>query len=131
MRDKFTQFMQGRYGIDSFSKFLLVAGIVCMFLSRLFHSVLLNLACWGLLIYLYFRMFSKNISKRYAEEQAFLRTKEKVKAFFKRDGRIVEDSKTHRIYRCPQCKQKIRVPRGKGKIEITCPKCSRKFIKRT
>ena len=58
-------------------------------------------------------------------------TKEKVVRFCKGDKSVISDSKTHKIYRCPHCRQKIRVPRGKGKIEITCPSCRSKFIKRT
>ena len=131
MKEKFMRFMQGRYGIDNFSRFLLVVGIVCLVISGLFRIPVLNYVCWILLIYLYFRMFSKNLTKRYEEERAYERVKAKVKAFFKGDRSVIEDVKTHRIFRCPQCRQKIRVPRGKGKIEITCPKCSMKFIKRT
>lgn len=130
-RDKFSQFMRGRYGMDSFSRFLMTVGIVCLLLSALFDIPFFNFACWALLIYLYFRMFSRNISARYAEEQEYIRIREKVKAFLRRDKKVIDDSRTHRIYKCPQCKQKIRVPRGKGRIEITCPKCGRKFIKRT
>ena len=80
---------------------------------------------------LYYRMFSKNIRKRCEEERMYMDTKEKVVRFCKGDKSVISDSKTHKIYRCPHCRQKIRVPRGKGKIEITCPSCRSKFIKRT
>ena len=86
---------------------------------------------WILLIWMYYRMFSKNIRKRCEEERMYMDTKEKVVRFCKGDKSVISDSKTHKIYRCPHCRQKIRVPRGKGKIEITCPSCRSKFIKRT
>lgn len=130
-RNRFSQFMQGRYGMDSFTRFLLVLSMACLILSSLFQSTIFSIACWGLLIYMYFRVFSRNITARYAEEQKYIRIKEDVKAYIRRDKSVIDADKAHRIYRCPQCRQKIRVPRGKGRIEITCPKCSRKFIKRT
>lgn len=131
MREKFMRFMQGRYGMDGFSRFLLAVGAVCLLLSSLFHVRFLNYVCWVLLIYLYFRMFSRNIQKRYAEGVAYERAKAKVKAFFKGDRSMIDQAKMYRIFKCPKCSQKIRVPRGKGKIEITCPKCSGTFRKRT
>lgn len=131
MRDKIMRFMQGRYGMDNFSRFLLAVGVVCLFLSSLFRVKVLNYVCWILLIYLYFRMFSKNVQKRCTENLAYERAKAKVKASFQEGLRVLRQAKTHRIFKCPQCEQKIRVPRGKGKIEITCPKCRHRFIKRT
>ena len=118
MRQKFEKFMQGRYGIDHFSRFLLVGALVCILLSGLLRASALNYVSWILLIWMYYRMFSKNIRKRCEEERMYMDTKEKVVRFCK-------------VYRCPHCRQKIRVPRGKGKIEITCPSCRSKFIKRT
>ena len=76
-------------------------------------------------------VFSKNIKKRCEEERMYMEAKDRLFRFCKGDKSIISDSKTHKIYRCPQCRQKIRVPRGKGKIEITCPTCRTKFIKRT
>ena len=131
MRQKFEKFMQGRYGIDHFSRFLLVGALVCILLSGLLRASALNYVGWILLIWMYYRMFSKNIRKRCEEERMYMDTKEKVVRFCKGDKSVISDSKTHKIYRCPHCRQKIRVPRGKGKIEITCPSCRSKFIKRT
>ena len=113
--------MQGRYGIDHFSRFLLVGALVCVLLSGLLRASALNYVSWILLIWMYYRMFSKNIRKRCEEERMYMDTKEKVVRFCKGDKSVISDSKTHKIYRCPHCRQKIRVPRGKGKIEITCP----------
>ena len=121
MRQKFEKFMQGRYGIDHFSRFLLVGALVCVLLSGLLRASALNYVSWILLIWMYYRMFSKNIRKRCEEERMYMDTKEKVVRFCKGEKSVISDSKTHKIYRCPHCRQKIRVPRGKGKIEITCP----------
>ena len=84
-----------------------------------------------LLIYTYFRMLSRNISRRYNENQIYLKYRYKVIAKFNGFKARMRDRKTHRVFKCPGCSQKIRVPRGKGRISIKCPKCRIEFIKRT
>ena len=84
-----------------------------------------------LLILIYLRMFSRNISKRYAENQKYLELENKVKRFFGRQKYIQEQRKDFHIYTCPQCRQKIRIPKGKGKISIRCPKCGAEFVKKS
>lgn len=131
MKEKMMRFMQGRYGADQFSRFLLGVMLVCMVLSFFIKSNIWSILMGGLLIYSYFRMFSRNIPARYAENQKYLQLTAKFRnkwAVWKRD---MNTRKTHHIYRCPSCKQKIRVPRGRGKIAIRCPKCSTEFIKKS
>ena len=84
-----------------------------------------------LLVYTYYRMFSKNISKMYAQNQKYLNAK--YRAVVKKDAwkKQWQQRKIYRFYRCPGCKQKVRVPKGKGKICITCPKCRMEFIKKS
>ena len=84
-----------------------------------------------LIIYTYVRILSRNIQKRYAENQKYLAMTQNIRGRFMKEKRMMEQRKTHHIYTCPGCGQKIRIPRGNGqKIEIECPKCHRKFIKR-
>ena len=125
--------MQGRYGVDPFSKFLLGAAVVCILLSTLFRSQIISLIGWILLIYIYIRMFSRDYSRRTAENQKFMQVVDRIRGFFRGNagGSGAAQDRDHRIYRCPACGQKTRVPRGKGKIEIECPRCHNKFIKRT
>lgn len=131
MRDKFTRFMMGRYGTDEFSKFLLGSSVALMVLNLFLRLGLLNTVVMVLLVYVYFRMFSKNIQKRYEENRRYLQLKGKVFGRFEKEKRMAEDRKVNHIYKCPTCKQKIRVPRGKGKICITCPKCRTEFTKKS
>lgn len=134
MKQKLIQFMQGRYGVDAFSKFLLVVGLVAVFASALINGRLANvfyILGWVAVIYSYFRIFSRKVSKRYAENQAFIDKTSGLRGFFKKQKGMMGDRKTHHIYTCPSCKQKIRVPKGKGKIEVRCPKCSTTFVKRS
>ena len=129
MKEKFQRFMIGRYGVDELSKFMVITAVILWVLnifvdSRFFYS-------WGMLILVlaYVRMFSKNVHKRYQENQKYLEIKSKVLARFRKEKSNMEQRKTHHIYKCPTCKQKIRIPRGKGRICITCPKCKTEFTK--
>lgn len=129
MKEKFQKFMQGRYGVDAFSKFLLGATLVLWVINIVADSRMINTWALLLLIYSYYRMFSKDINKRYQENQKFLALKSKLLARFKSEKSQMHERKTHHIYKCPTCKQKIRIPRGKGRICITCPKCKTEFTK--
>ena len=77
------------------------------------------------------RMFSRNISRRSAENQKYMKIHYKFMSRFNKVRARIKDSKTHRIFKCPSCGQKIRVPKGKGRISIKCPKCRIEFIKKT
>ncbi len=122
--NRFRNFMMGRYGTDQLNRWLLICGIVLMVLgSILGHRFplfnLLTLAAYVPLIWCMCRMYSRNIAARQKENRAFLQ-------FFSR----LKD-REHRYYRCPQCRQTVRVPRGRGRISIRCPKCSNRFQKTT
>ena len=131
MKEKFYRFMQGRYGNDEMSKFLLGISMALIILKLLTKSVIFDLLFWVCLIYSYFRMFSKNYSARYAENQKFLAMKNKWMYKWENHKRMREQKKIYHIYSCPYCKQKIRIPKGKGSIIITCPKCKQEFGKRS
>ena len=123
------RFMYGRYGVDTLGKYSLGAGLVTMVLSIIFDSYTLSLLSWFFIILTYFRMFSRNLYKRSSENQIFLNKTYKLRTWFGKQKNMMAQRKTHHIYHCPGCKQKIRVPRGKGRIEIRCPKCHTTFIK--
>ena len=129
MKEKFMRFMYGRYGVDTLGKYSLGAGLATMVLSIVFDSYTLSLLSWFFIILTYFRMFSRNLYKRSSENQTFLNKTYKLRTWFGKQKTMMAQRKTHHIYRCPGCKQKIRVPRGKGRIEIRCPKCHTTFIK--
>jgi hypothetical protein len=135
MRERFARFMQGRYGVDQFSNFLVVLALVLLILE-MFYPVASVRRCLNtigllLLVYGYFRIFSKNHYKRYAENERYMKYHNKVRFFLARKKSHFEQRRTHRIYKCPSCRQSIRVPKGKGKIAITCPKCRTEFIRRS
>lgn len=131
MKEKLIRFMYGRNGVDSLGKFVLAISIIVMLLAGWTDSLILSYLSWIGIIYLYFRMFSRNIYKRSSENQWYLNKTYKIRTFFYRQKNLLLQRKTHHIYKCPTCRQKIRVPRGKGRIEIRCPKCNTRFIKKS
>ena len=119
--------MSGRYGVDNLNRFLLYVSLILFLLEMLFvrwvdFFIVFYPIALVLLAICYFRMFSRNLAKRNMENQKFLEI---------RDNILRRGDRTHRIFHCTNCGQKVRVPRGKGRISIRCPKCGREFIKRT
>ena len=133
-KNKMAQFMYGRYGVDQFSKFLLITTLVLcilsMFLPTHIDSFISPLVLL-IIIYTYFRMFSKNIYKRAAENEKYLKITSKWRRKINTEKKIAGERKYYRFYNCPGCGQKIRVPKGHGKIQIRCPKCNEKFIRKS
>lgn len=122
--DWFRNFMLGRYGSDKLNVALLVSGIVLMLLGSILGKFttwagVFTLLSYLVLIWCMFRMCSRNIDARRRENAAFLNFFNHMK------------DKEHRYYRCPKCHQTVRVPRGRGRINIRCPKCGEQFIKTT
>jgi hypothetical protein len=131
MKRRFMDFMSGRYGADQLSRFMLGVCVVCIVLNLFTHIrgfYLLSLVLIGIC---YFRMLSRNFAKRSAENEKYLNIVWKIKRKFQQTKNRVVQSKDFHIYKCPSCGQKIRIPRGKGKICITCPKCRQEFEKKS
>lgn len=128
MKYKLQAFMMGRNGLDQLSKVIAWASLICMLVSCFISVEWLRSLLYGValaaLIYSYFRMFSKNLAKRQAENAKFVNRWSFTKSKF-------QQRKTHRFYRCPSCKTQLRVPKGMGKINITCRSCGQRFIKKT
>ena len=123
LRQGFARFMMGRYGTDKLNMAILLVGlilsVVVMFNPIALLDLILTMVAYFLMGVAIFRCLSRNIYKRYQENRKYLRFMERLK------------DREHRYYDCPRCRQVVRVPRGKGKIAITCPKCKEKFIKKT
>ena len=117
------RFMHGRYGTDRLNMVILCAGLAASLLSARISAPLVSLVLWalsyGLMIWAIFRSLSRNTYKRYQENRKFLLIFDRLK------------DRQHRYFACPKCRQTVRVPRGKGKISITCPRCKERFVKKT
>ncbi len=139
MAGKFTERIQrmmiGRNGPDEFARFFLWVAfavlIVSMFVTdATVRSVLSSFALAGL-VYCYFRMLSKNVAKRSAENRSYLRIRTQALAPFEKLLSRIRERRTfgndYRFYRCEKCGQRLRVPKGKGTVKVTCPKCGTSF----
>ena len=117
------RFMEGRYGNDKLNSAILGSALVMVILALFIRNPLLNLILHGisyaLMFWSIFRTLSRNTYKRYQENRQFLKSVDRFR------------DREHRYFECPKCRQTVRVPKGKGKIAITCPKCREKFIKKT
>lgn len=122
--------MWGRYGNDNLNQFLLAFAFICLIIS-FFGGSLFYIAATIVMVYAYFRMFSRNTSRRVMENQKYLKQTMKIRSFFTKKKREWGQRKQYHIYKCPNCRQKIRVPRGKGRIAISCKKCGNEFIRKS
>ena len=117
------RFMQGRYGTDKLNTLILIIGlvfcIVSMFLPAGLPVLVMTLLAYGCSFLVIFRSLSRNTYKRYRENRRYLSLVNRLK------------DREHRYYSCPKCRQSVRVPKGMGKLSITCPKCREKFIRKT
>ena len=118
-----SRFMQGRYGSDKLGRALVWCSFGGYILSLLLPWAIVRLGLiflsYALILWAVFRMLSRNTYKRYQENRKYLRLVERLK------------DREHKHFDCPRCRQPVRVPRGKGKISITCPKCKEKFIRKS
>ena len=116
-------FMMGRYGTDRLNMVILSVGLVASLLSVVLRAPVANMVLfvlsYGMMFWAIFRTLSRNTYKRYQENRKFLQLVGRIK------------DREHRYFDCPKCRQMVRVPRGKGKISITCPRCREKFVKKT
>lgn len=131
MRERLQRFMIGRYGVDSFGKFLTGFTFFLIVLSLFWYNAGLSAAILVAVGYSYFRMLSKNYAKRSLENQQFLNMTKGIRNWYAKTKRNISKRKVYKYFSCPNCGKKVRVPRGKGKICITCPECRTEFIKKT
>ena len=123
LRQSLRHFMEGRNGNDKLNIAILIAGVITGLLSAILGGFIVKTVLWavsyGLMIWAIFRCLSRNVYKRYQENRRYLQLLDRVR------------DREHRYFDCPKCRQRVRVPRGKGKISITCPRCKEKFVRKT
>ena len=117
------RFMSGRYGTDRLSMVILCAGLAASLLAAIIHhpaaNIVFLLLSYALMVWAICRVMSRNTYKRYQENRKFLQFFDRLK------------DRQNKYFDCPKCHQTVRVPRGKGKISITCPRCKEKFVRKT
>ena len=134
-KERFRRYMVGRYGMDQLGRFLtgvvLALCIADLLVRSHWISSLLNLLTLVVLVILYLRIFSRNIGKRYRENEIYLRYSFYVTELWKKLKFRFQEWRKYHIFKCPGCGQKVRIPRGHGKVSIHCPKCGRDFIRKS
>ncbi len=123
--------MIGRYGTDGLNQFLSILSLVLILLALLTKSSFLTLLGVIPLVLCYYRSLSKNISKRTEENYQFYSVKDRITGKINGLKDQWANRKLYHYYRCPKCRQKLRVPRGRGRIQISCPRCGTQFIKKS
>ena len=130
IRAALTRFMSGRYGADQLGMTMLWTSLAMSIIGSVSGLGVLTLLADALLIYMFFRMFSKNRYKRQHENQVYLQRTYKARQSVTEWMNRMKNSKKYRYFTCPQCKKRLRVPRGVGSITITCKGCGNKFDKK-
>ena len=123
MKERLQRFMIGRYGNDQLNQFIFILAIISMVLEIFTRQSLFYTLTLILLIIGHARTLSRHMR--------FLEKKDAILNKFRKQKYYAAQRKDFHIYTCPTCKQKIRIPKGKGKISITCPKCKASFIKKS
>ena len=138
MSDRFRNFMRGRYGVDQLSNGLVFLFFILILIGILTRNTIFTWIALIPMILSYYRMFSKNFSKRYNENRIYTNLMspvydllDKIKGFFNRKIKRFQTRKDYKYIKCPNCKQELRVPRGRGEITVTCPKCKQSFDRKS
>ena len=127
LAERLRQFMYGRYGNDKLNNFLFVLLIVLAAINLFFHSGIVYIIQWLLLLVVILRAISKNYYKRNRENSAFLRLYNPAKNKLAITKQRIKQRKYRVFKTCPNCKATISLPRQKGKHGVRCPKCKHEF----
>ena len=127
---KIREFFMNRYGMDSLNRALMVLYVIFLIISLITRQDIFIYISLGIAVYQVYRALSRNFTARAKENQVFIKFWNPIKRKYYSIKKKITD-KTHRYFKCPKCKTENRVPKNKGKIRITCPKCSEQFIKNT
>ena len=129
IRNWFDKLMTGRYGNDSFNRFLIAVWVVLLVIGFFVRSPWWYLPEFVLCFVIFFRMLSRNVVRRRLENTAYYHFTQRISKRFRHVFVRIRDRKTSRFFRCPQCRAEIRMPRKVGKFRIHCPKCGNSFVK--
>lgn len=134
MKERIIQFMRGRNGNDPLNRFLLVVGLLVILLGGLIGGKLggaLNMIALALIAVSWYRMLSRDLLRRQAENSAYLRRRYQVLGWFRRMKTRWDQRRDYRFFTCPSCHTTLRVPKGRGKIRIVCRKCGNSFTRKS
>ena len=125
--DKAAEWLRGRRGPDDLSNVTVVAAAILALINLFAGTVWITIIVVALLVYSAYRMFSRDLDARASENAAFLKAVGPVRPWLQNPKVAFQEARTYKHGTCPECGQRIRVPRGKGKLRVTCPTCGNKF----
>ena len=128
---KISVWMQGRYGYDELNRFLSVTGIVLLILSRFKNLGLLYIPGFAAIVWSTVRMYSRKLEKRRRERAWYMKRRDAVTGALNLTKRRWQDRKSFKYFKCSRCGTTLRVPKGKGKIKVTCPKCKQETFRKS
>jgi len=131
MFDRLRALLAGRNGFDQTAIVLIISAVVFNLIARILFWYPLIIVSIVIMAFAIIRIFSKNVAKRREENYKFMRLSGDLREEFKSWKNRRSESNTYRFFKCPDCKSKLRVLRGKGKIQITCPRCGLRFIRKS
>ena len=135
MKKWLAKIMVGRYGVDPLTNFLLIVSMVLLIVSMFFGESIASTVLWvaalALLAFGYYRIFSKQTSRGVPGEPEVFAPAQPVYRAISLVERAHQAAEDAPLFKCPQCGVTVRVPKGKGKIKITCPKCRTTFVRNT
>ena len=123
--------MMGRNGVDELARFESIFVWILLLVSIFSRMWIFDLLAMALIVHMYFRILSRDVSKRYEENQKYVNFRYNTVVKWDKKKKRIAQRRNYRFYKCPMCRQEVRVPKGHGKIQITCPKCRETFIKRS
>ena len=131
IRNFLRNFMIGRYGPDHLNIAMIIFSLVLNLLHGILRFAPLTYLSYIILALALFRMLSRNLTRRRSENDKFIRYWWPLRTKIGRSWANIKHRKTHKYFKCPSCSNTLRVPKGKGKLQITCPKCGERFFKKT
>jgi ribosomal protein L37AE/L43A len=123
--------MQGRNGGDELGTFCTVVSFIILIINIFLHTLFLSVVALALIIYACWRVASKNLEARESENATFVGLFGPLARWLRNPAAAVAEARTYKHLKCPECGQRVRVPRKKGKLRVTCPSCHEKFEARS
>ncbi|MBR3223825.1 MAG: hypothetical protein IKF78_00695 [Atopobiaceae bacterium] len=128
---KLASWLRGRNGTDELSTCVIVVAFILVVVNIFVRSLVLTIISGVLIVYALFRMTSKNLEARENENGVFTEFIGPVRPWLRNPAQAMGEARAYKHLKCPECGQRVRVPRGKGKIRVRCPQCNMKFDARS
>lgn len=126
-QNRLYNFLYGRYGMDELYQFNMVVYLILFVVNIFLNSMILFWIEMFIIVFSFYRLFSKNIKQRKKENQFYLNIKNSIKKYFELLSRKWKDRNTHMYKKCIHCKTVLRLPLKKGTHTVKCPNCKKRF----